>query len=48
MDATTTFGACPHCETPIRKGHLLIEYETVDGSSQYAECPECVAVITPT
>jgi hypothetical protein len=48
MDPTTTLGVCPHCETPITNRDLLIEYETVNGHSQYAECPGCVAVITPT
>jgi hypothetical protein len=48
MNTTTTLGVCPHCETPITKHDRLIEYETTDGHSQYAECPDCVAVITPT
>jgi endogenous inhibitor of DNA gyrase (YacG/DUF329 family) len=48
MDQTTTLGACPQCETPIKQYDVLIEYETVDGPSQYAECPDCVTVVTPT
>jgi uncharacterized C2H2 Zn-finger protein len=40
-------GDCPRCEAEIPARSLLIEYETADGTSSYAECPECEAVVTP-
>lgn len=43
----STLGECPHCEVEVPERLLLIEYETADGTSSYAECPECGDVITP-
>lgn len=40
-------GDCPHCRTEIREIHLLIEYETGDGSDAFAECPDCAEVVHP-
>ncbi len=40
-------GGCPHCGTEIPDYRLLIEYETADGPSVFAECPSCEDVVTP-
>ena len=42
-----TLGCCPHCETEIPDHRLLIEYETAEGQSHFAECPSCEDVVTP-
>ena len=44
----TTLGTCPRCGTAIPDYRLLIEYETTEGTSIFAECPSCEAVVTPT
>jgi hypothetical protein len=44
----TDLGYCPHCETPIPAGRLLIKYETADGwPKTFAECPTCEGVVHP-
>ncbi len=40
-------GICPHCDAAIPTTRVLIEYETGDGTSTYAECPECRDVVHP-
>lgn len=43
----TTLGACPRCGEELRRGHLLIEYETSSGPDAFAECPDCQHVVHP-
>jgi hypothetical protein len=43
----STLGVCPRCDSQIPAQGLLIEYETVDGSAMYAECPNCRDVVHP-
>lgn len=42
----STLGTCPVCETEIRAGLLLIEYEK-DGDRVYVECPSCEEPVHP-
>ncbi|MFC4358758.1 hypothetical protein ACFO0N_12475 [Halobium salinum] len=43
-----SLGVCPRCERTLGEEWLLIEYERADGSrGQFAECPECDAVVAP-
>ena len=43
----STLGSCPRCGTGIPDHRLLIEYETTEGTSIFAECPSCEDVVTP-
>jgi NAD-dependent SIR2 family protein deacetylase len=48
VNATThELGTCPHCDAAIPTSRVLIEYETSDGPSAYAECPDCRDVVHP-
>lgn len=40
-------GTCPVCGSPIPTTRVLIEYETADGATAYAECPDCGTVVHP-
>lgn len=40
-------GQCPRCAVPIPAALELIEYETSNGVSRYAECPACGDVVRP-
>lgn len=40
-------GRCPYCEAEITSAQILIQYETVDSSETFAECPECLDVVHP-
>lgn len=40
-------GHCPRCAVPIPRALELIEYETADGVSRFAECPTCGDVVRP-
>jgi endogenous inhibitor of DNA gyrase (YacG/DUF329 family) len=42
-----TLGDCPLCGRSIPRERLLIEYDTSDGQSMYAECPDCRKVVHP-
>jgi len=44
---SSTLGDCPHCNSRISRARLLIEYDTTDGPSTYAECPDCRDVVHP-
>jgi len=34
-------GVCPNCEAVVPSEWLLIEYQTADDTTVYAECPDC-------
>lgn len=40
-------GTCPQCGEAVPSHRLLIEYETANGRSAFAECPTCEDVIHP-
>lgn len=44
----TILGRCPNCGEEIPQAWMLIEYETVDGTTDYwAECLGCGTVVSP-
>ena len=48
-DPDTILGACPSCEHELRRGHVLITYETESGErGVWADCPGCGEVVAPT
>lgn len=44
---TENLGTCPRCEESIPSGNVLISYDTPDGESVYAECPDCREPVHP-
>jgi len=43
----SSLGECPHCGGELSGQDVLITYETADGTSLYAECPDCRDVVSP-
>lgn len=44
---SSRLGDCPRCSKEIREAHILIEYESEDGTRYWAECPGCGEVVDP-
>ncbi|WP_246045817.1 Lar family restriction alleviation protein [Halorussus ruber] len=40
-------GDCPFCGSEIHNANVLIEYQSEDGTSFWAECPGCGDVVDP-
>jgi hypothetical protein len=41
-------GLCPGCGTEIPQTNLVVKYQPAEGWPRiFAECPECVAVVSP-
>jgi hypothetical protein len=44
---THDLGRCPNCAASVGAAHVLIRYDTAEGSKAYAECPDCREVVHP-
>jgi len=48
LQTTTVLGQCPHCESQLHRGDVLIQYETSHGETAYwADCPNCGQIVHP-
>lgn len=44
---TSVLGRCPQCGAAVSRADVLISYERDGDATQYAECPDCLAVVRP-
>ncbi|MFB6266834.1 MAG: hypothetical protein ABEI31_04175 [Halodesulfurarchaeum sp.] len=47
MSQHQALGVCPHCETRLSPGDVLIEYERQGQAARYVDCPGCGRVVHP-